>query len=90
MEWLAFCEENKEKIIRAFQQDFIQKSSTEIFKEWFSINGGQKFGFTRLGYYIGYVLVRHLAAEEGIENAMLFWGHDDFEERMKGLLHKNI
>lgn len=64
----------------------MQKSSKEIFKEWFSINGGQTFGYTRLGYYIGYVLVHHLAAEEGIENAMLFWGHVDFEERMNKLL----
>lgn len=88
VEWLAFCEENKTKIIQAFQQDLIQKSSTEIFKEWFSINGGQKFGYTRIGYYIGYILVHHLVAEEGIENAMLFWGHEDFEERMNVLLQK--
>ena len=87
VEWLSFCEENKTKIIRAFQQDIIHKSSRDIFKEWFSINGGQTFGHTRLGYYIGYVLVHHLAAKEGIENAMLYWRHADFEERMKDLLH---
>ena len=87
VEWLSFCEENKTKIIGAFQKDLMQKSSKEIFKEWFSINGGQTFGHTRLGYYIGYELVHHLAAKEGIENTMLYWRHADFEERMKDLLH---
>ena len=85
--WLSYCEENTKTIIDAFQKDLDQNSSAAIFKEWFSINGGQTFGYSRLGYYIAYLLVKHLVDEEGIENAMLYWGHPDFEERMKTLLH---
>lgn len=85
-EWLSFCEKNIATIINAFQKDLIQSTSAEIFKEWFSINGGQTFGYSRIGYFIAYLLVKRLAGEEGIENAMLYWGHSDFEERMKTLL----
>jgi len=86
-EWLTFCEENEESILTAFEQDLVQKTSAEIFKEWFSINGGQTFGYSRIGYYIAYILVHHLANEEGIENVMLYWGHVDFKERMMNLIH---
>lgn len=86
IEWLKFCEENKTKVITAFKNDLIQNSSREIFKEWFSINGGQKFNYTRIGYYIGYVLVHHLTNEQGIENAMLLWGHSDFKKQMNNLI----
>lgn len=86
-EWLTFCVENTKTIINTFQQYIDQSTTAAIFKEWFSINGGQTFGYSRLGYYIAYLLVKHLVEEEGIENAMLYWGHPDFEERMKTLLH---
>jgi len=85
-EWLSFCEENTNTLIRVFQQDLVQCTSAELFKEWFSINGGETFGYSRIGYYIAYLLVKHLVDEESIENAMLYWGHPDFEERMKTLL----
>ncbi|AMO85852.1 hypothetical protein B857_00721 [Solibacillus isronensis B3W22] len=85
-EWLSFCKKNIATIINAFQKDLIQSTSAEIFKEWFSINGGQTFGYSRIGYFIAYLLVKRLAGEKGIENAMLYWGHTDFEERMKTLL----
>ncbi|WP_079527318.1 hypothetical protein [Solibacillus isronensis] len=86
-EWLSFCVENTKTIINTFQHDIDQSTTAAIFKEWFSINGGQTFGYSRLGYYIAYLLVKHLVDEEGIENAMLYWGHPDFEERMKTQLH---
>lgn len=88
-EWLTFCEENKANIVTAFQQDLQQKTAAEIFKEWFSINGGQTFGYSRIGYYIAYLLVQHLVTKDSIESAMLYWGHADFEERMGDLI-KNI
>lgn len=86
-EWLLFCEENTASIKTVFQQDLVQRTSAEIFKEWFSINGGQTFGYSRIGYYLAYILVKHLADKEGIENAMLYWVHADFEERMENLIH---
>lgn len=89
-EWLAFCEGNTVNIVTAFQQALVKNTSTEIFKEWFSINGGQTFGYSRLGYYIAYILVHRLAKKEGIKNVMLYWRHADFEERMKDLLHNTF
>ncbi|MER1987502.1 MAG: hypothetical protein ABS948_16610 [Solibacillus sp.] len=86
-EWLTFCEENEVSILTAFKQDLVQKTSAEMFKEWFSINGGQTFGYSRIGYYIAYILVHHLVNEEGIENVMSYWGHVDFKERMINLIH---
>lgn len=86
-EWLSYCEENTKTIINTFQHDIDQSTTAAIFKEWFSINGGQTFGYSRLGYYIAYLIVKHLVDEEGIEKAMLYWGHPDFEERMKTQLH---
>lgn len=86
-EWLTFCEENKASVVAAFQQDLLHRTSAEIFKEWFSINGGNTFGYYRIGYYIAYILVQQLADKEGIENAMLYWRHSDFEERMKTSIH---
>lgn len=84
--WLAFCENNEKRIIKAFLEDLKQKSGSEIFKEWFSINGGQSFGYKRLAYYIGYLIVAHFVAKDGLENAILLWKHSDFEERMKHAL----
>ena len=87
-EWLSYCEENTKTIINAFQQDLVQSTPAEIFKEWFSINGGQTFGYNRIGYYIGYLLVKYLVDVEGIGNAMLYWGNPDFEDRIKMLLRQ--
>ncbi len=89
-EWLAFCEENTANIVTAFHQDLAKNTSEEIFKEWFSINGGQIFGYSRLGYYIAYHIVNYLVNSEGIENTMLYWGRPDFKERIIDLIRNII
>ena len=60
-----------------------EKSTVEMFKEWFSINGGTTFGYTRLAYYIGTVLVETFVEEFDIEQTMTLWGRKDFKELMK-------
>ena len=82
VEWLTFCEENKTKIMAAFKQDLVEKTTTEIFKEWFSINGGMTFGYTRLAYYIGTTIVESFVNEFGVEKTMILWGRLDFKELM--------
>jgi len=80
VEWLTFCEENQSQIIAAFLHDLAKSSTTELFKEWFSINGGMTFGYTRLAYYIGTALVESFVEEFGIEQTMTLWGRQDFKE----------
>ena len=85
-EWLVFAEENKEGIIAKFQKDLVESSSHEVYKEWFSINGGEHFGYTRLAYYIGYEMVRTLVKRIGIEQTILFWLQSNFKKQMNSLL----
>ena len=85
-EWLTFCGENQSQIIAAFLQDLTENSTTELFKEWFSINGGTTFGPTRLAYYIGFKIVESFVNEIGIEETMILWGRQDFKE----LMHKRL
>ena len=59
-----------------------EKSTVEMFKEWFSINGGTTFGYTRLAYYIGFVIVESFVKELGIEKTMTLWGRPDFKKLM--------
>jgi len=84
--WLTFCKENEKEIARALHQDLVNKSAVEIFKEWFSINGGEKFGYTRLGYYIGYQLFIHLMENTNEMNALTFWQSPHFEKLMEQAL----
>lgn len=47
-DWLAFCESNKKKIKKAFVKDLAVENPQSLFREWFSINGGNRFGYSRL------------------------------------------
>ncbi|MCH7322761.1 hypothetical protein LZ480_12755 [Solibacillus sp. MA9] len=86
--WLNYARMNKANIIASFQQDLEQLSSQEIFKEWFSINGGGLFGYARLAYYIGYEVVQELVEQIGIGDTILFWLQPNFKEQMNGLLNE--
>src|SRR5699024_6528497 len=46
-EWFRFVSKHKRQIIRAFCREMLTKNSGEVFKEWFSINGGSLYGFNR-------------------------------------------
>lgn len=82
VEWLTFCENNKAQIKAALKKDLAEKSTSELFKEWFSINGGTTFGYTRLAYNIGFLVVESFVNEIGIEKTMTLWGRPDFKELM--------
>ncbi|WP_417899902.1 hypothetical protein ABN702_06375 [Bacillus haimaensis] len=61
-------------------------SPTDIFREWFSINGGTKYGYTRLAYYIGYKLVEKLVYEYGEIGAVTIWNKEDYKQ----ILHEKL
>ena len=83
VKWLTFCEENIAQIAAALKKDLAERTTAEIFKEWFSINGGTTFGYTRLAYYIGTSVVESFVHEIGVEQTMTLWGRLDFKEVMK-------
>ncbi|WP_042473575.1 hypothetical protein [Bacillus ndiopicus] len=82
-QWLVFCQENEQNIIEKFRDDLQQLSAQNIFKEWFSINGGTRFGYTRLAYYIGYRCVQELVAKYGELEAVTLWKTSAFQKQMQ-------
>ncbi|TCP16133.1 hypothetical protein EV207_1941 [Scopulibacillus darangshiensis] len=89
-EWLTFAESHKHDIKKAFAEDYAVESPQSLFKEWFSINGGKKFGFNRLGYFIGDLFFQNQIAELGEIKAIIAWGKRGFEEQAKKWLSEDI
>lgn len=87
--WLRFAEAHRTEMSRRFLDDLQSKESGWMFKEWFSINGGQVNGEARLGYFLGYEVVSRLVAELGEEQVLLLWNRDGFygmiEEKLTAL-----
>lgn len=86
--WLRFAENNRVEILEAFQKDLQLLSPTDLFREWFSINGGTKFGKTRLAYYIGYELLLFLIRKTGEQEAVTAWKRPDFHSLMSETLEE--
>lgn len=79
-EWLGFAEANADIIKRAFKEDYYAMDTLELFKEWFSINGGKRFGYDRLAYFLGNNFFQSLIEEKGELKAVLAWGEDGFQK----------
>lgn len=77
-EWLSFAESNRDEIKKKFYQDYSIKSTIELFNEWFSINGGDKFGYSRLGYFIGDLFFQNQVLKIGELNSITVWKESDF------------
>ena len=82
-EWLAFANENAEEIKRAFAEDYQTLDVDSLYREWFSINGGKKFGYNRLAYFIGDMFFQEEVKRLGELEAIIAWKEVDFEERIK-------
>lgn len=77
-EWLRFAERNAGEIKRAFAEDYRNLSTVELFKEWFSITGGKRFGYDRLAYFLGNDFVQSRMEELGEMKTVLCWREKDF------------
>lgn len=86
LEWLDFIQRNLTAIMSSFQEDMNTLSPTDIFREWFSINGGTKYGYTRIAYFIGYKLVEKLINECGEIGAVTIWHKEDYKQ----ILHEKL
>ena len=59
-DWLTFCESNKKEIKTEFVKNLTNEKPQSLFCEWFSINGGNRYGYSRLAYFIGDMLFNNL------------------------------
>ncbi|MFJ8066032.1 hypothetical protein ACIQYS_15500 [Psychrobacillus sp. NPDC096426] len=82
-EWLIFAKQNAETIKKAFADDYEVLTREALFHEWFSINGGKKFGYTRLAYFIGDMFFQFQVKEMGEMEAIIAWKNEDFENQVK-------
>lgn len=87
-EWLDFAKKNRVKIINRFIEGLYSSQTTNIFREWFSINGGMIFGYTRLGYFIAFEIVNSLVEELGELEAVTLWKNKNFKDTMLNKLRK--
>ncbi|MFB4212899.1 hypothetical protein ACE1TH_13400 [Shouchella sp. JSM 1781072] len=71
--WLAFAQENEQTLKSAFYMDYQQLSPQEVFREWFSINGGKRFGYTRLAYFLADRFFQQKRKKTGEREAILAW-----------------
>ncbi|WP_033540999.1 hypothetical protein [Planococcus sp. CAU13] len=79
-EWLHFAEQNTAEIKHAFKEDYRTLDTPELFKEWFSINGGKRFGYERLAYFLGNNFFQSKVEKMGELMAVLDWREDGFLE----------
>ncbi|KQL52297.1 hypothetical protein AN964_01215 [Heyndrickxia shackletonii] len=82
-EWLDFANENANEIKSAFAEDYQSLTTEELYREWFSINGGNKFGYSRLAYFIGEMFFQEEIDRLGEIGAIIAWKEEDFEDRIK-------
>ncbi|GGE58740.1 hypothetical protein [Priestia taiwanensis] len=87
--WLAFATANKEEIKQAFVKDYETNDTSELFHEWFSIRGGQKYGYTGLAYFLGDLFFQDQIEKIGEQGAIVAWGEPDFLEEVEVWLYKN-
>jgi hypothetical protein len=87
-EWLSFSGSNKDEIKKAFAKDYSNETPQAIFREWFSISGGNKFGFSRLGYFIGDMFFQNQIKDLGELKAITAWKDNIFEEQATQWLFK--
>lgn len=87
-EWLAFAEANNQLIKKEFAVDYSSETGAAVFREWFSINGGERFGHSRLGYYLGDLFFQDQVEKLGEMQAVLAWKEPDFIEKVERWLRE--
>ncbi|MFS0784992.1 hypothetical protein ABC345_01270 [Shouchella sp. 1P09AA] len=81
--WLSFAQENEQTIKLAFYKDYQKLNSQELFREWYSINGGERFGYTRLAYFLGDRFFQQERQRIGEHEAILAWRDPLFLEQIE-------
>ncbi|KMK74652.1 hypothetical protein [Alkalihalobacillus pseudalcaliphilus] len=76
--WYQFALDHKKALIHAFYEDYQRLTPLEMFKEWFSINGGTRFGYARFGYVIALFFFEDLVFTNGEQEAIIYWREQDY------------
>ena len=87
-DWMTFSKANEKEIRMAFVEDYSTLAPELLFREWFSINGGKKFGYSRLGYFIGDQFFQEQIENLGEIKAVIAWKEKGFEEHVKSWLFR--
>ncbi|MFD1849430.1 hypothetical protein [Oceanobacillus bengalensis] len=89
--WLEFARKHHTELITRFWHDVMkEKTSNEIFKEWFSINGGKTFGYTRLAYYIADCMFQDFVTQEGEISTLLLWKDKTYYQKVNNWFNQMI
>lgn len=79
-DWLDFAIQNAKGIKKAFAKDYETLPPEQLFREWFSIYGGKRFGHSRLAYFIGDLFFQSQIKHLGEMEAVMAWGNQEFEK----------
>lgn len=89
LEWTEeFDEKQIQQFKQAFLRDYEELDNTKLFFEWFSINGGEKFGHSRLAYLLGTKFVEDYIEQHGEQEAITAWMKPELMGKVKGWLHE--
>ncbi|MFT9819819.1 hypothetical protein [Lysinibacillus sp. NPDC056185] len=80
LEWLTFASNNKQIIIEEFLSDVTSLDARAVFLEWFSINGGKRFGFNRLAYFIAYEFMQSSLQELTELDVITLWRDVNYQD----------
>ncbi|MEY9972067.1 hypothetical protein ABH966_002441 [Lysinibacillus sp. RC46] len=80
LEWLTFASNNKQIIIEEFLRDVTSLDARAVFLEWFSINGGKRFGFNRLAYFIAYEFIQSSLQELTELDVITLWRDVNYQD----------
>ncbi|WP_054708982.1 hypothetical protein [Bacillus sp. JCM 19041] len=77
-DWLQFAKANEQAIKKAFASDYDNETTDSLFREWFSINGGSRFGHSRLAYFLGDLFFQQQIDRLGEKEAIIAWRKPSF------------
>ncbi|MEY9979153.1 hypothetical protein [Lysinibacillus sp. RC79] len=80
LEWITFATNNKQIIMEEFLSDITSLNARAVFLEWFSINGGKRFGINRLAYFIAYELIQSCLQELAELNVITLWRDVNYKD----------
>ncbi|MGE8004990.1 hypothetical protein [Lysinibacillus sp. NPDC093216] len=94
LEWLTFASNNKQIIMEEFLSDVTSLDARAVFLEWFSINGGKRFGFNRLAYFIAYEFIQSSLQELTELDVITLWRDVNYQDviyqQLTGMAKKNV
>ncbi|WP_245808880.1 hypothetical protein [Shouchella patagoniensis] len=77
-DWLEFAIASEQVIKRAFASDYDNETTAFLLREWFSVNGGTHFGYSRLGYFLGDRFFQQQIERFGEKEAIIAWRKPSF------------